>query len=109
MRSHNDMLSRSSRTRLAIGVGLVVAITVGTLVFSAANAATKRTSGPAKTDESVYRCRSASGQMFFGQNIPPECMDMDVEVLDSSGRVVRVIPGRAALEQIEQQKAAEEA
>ena len=109
MRSHNDMLSRSNRTRLAIGVGLAVAIAVGTLVFSAANAATKRTSGPSKTDESVYRCRSASGQMFFGQNIPPECMDMDVEVLDSSGRVVRVIPGRAALEQIEQQKAAEDA
>jgi Domain of unknown function (DUF4124) len=48
---------------------------------------------PLKQEE-VYRCRDAKGQSYFGQNIPPECMDADVEVLDGSGRVVRVIPGK---------------
>jgi len=36
-------------------------------------------------------------------------MDLDVEVLDNSGRVVRVIPGRRSLEQLAAQKAAEDA
>lgn len=59
--------------------------------------------------ESVYRCRDARGQSHFGQSIPAACMDLDVEVLDNAGRVVRVIPGRRSLEQIAAQKAAEEA
>lgn len=67
-------------------------------------AATKSASG-----EAVYRCRDAKGQSHFGQAIPEKCLDQDVEVLDSSGRVVRVIPGRRSLEQVAQQKAAEEA
>jgi len=67
-------------------------------------AATKSASG-----EAVYRCRDARGQSHFGQAIPEKCLDQDVEVLDSSGRVVRVIPGRRSLEQVAQQKAAEEA
>ena len=58
--------------------------------------------------ESVYRCRDARGQSHFGQNIPAACMDLDVEVLDNTGRVVRVIPGRRSLGQIAAQKAAEE-
>jgi hypothetical protein len=58
--------------------------------------------------EEVYRCRDAKGQSYFGQNIPPECMDADVEVLDGSGRVVRVIPGKLALEAMAAQKHAEE-
>ena len=48
---------------------------------------------PPKQEE-VYRCRDAKGQAYFGQNIPPECMDADVEVLDGSGRVLRVLPGK---------------
>jgi len=67
-------------------------------------AATRSASG-----ESVYRCRDARGQSHFGQAIPEKCLDQDVEVLDGSGRVVRVIPGRRSLEQVAQQKAAEEA
>jgi hypothetical protein len=59
--------------------------------------------------EEVYRCRDAKRQSYFGQNIPPECMDADVEVLDASGRVVRVIPGKVALEGVAAQKNAEEA
>jgi len=60
-------------------------------------------------DEYVYRCKSASGHSFFGQNIPPECMGADVEVIDKTGRVVRLIPGAKSLEQIAAQKAADEA
>jgi hypothetical protein len=59
--------------------------------------------------EVVYRCKDARGQSYFGQNIPPECMDADVEVLDNTGRVVRVLPGRLALEAVTAQMAAEEA
>lgn len=63
----------------------------------------------ARGKESVYRCRDARGQSHFGQNIPPACMDLDVEVLDNAGRVIRVMPGRRSLEQLATQKAAEEA
>jgi hypothetical protein len=59
--------------------------------------------------ESVYRCRSAAGQMYVGQAIPDECMDQDVQVLDAHGRVVRTIPGRHALQQQAQEKAAQDA
>lgn len=65
-------------------------------------------SNPVAGDE-VYRCRDARGQSHFAQAIPPACMDLDVEVLDSSGRVVRTIPGRRTMEQMAAQKAAEDA
>jgi hypothetical protein len=64
---------------------------------------------PAGNKESVYRCRDSRGQSHFGQSIPEECMDLDVEVLDNSGRVMRVIPGRRSLEQLAAQKATEDA
>ena len=73
-----------------------------------ADAATKRQSGPKKTSKEIYRCRDASGQPHMGQNIPAPCMDLDIEVLDTTGRVVRVIPGRAAMEQMTAQKSAEQ-
>jgi hypothetical protein len=76
---------------------LWVAVFCGTLLAAAAaGAATKKSkTGPGK--EAYYRCKDANGQSYFGQSIPPECMDLDVEVLDSSGRVVRVMEGRASL------------
>ena len=58
--------------------------------------------------EEVYRCRNSKGPFEYGQSIPAVCMDQDVEVVDESGRVVRVIPGRRSLEQVAAQKAAEE-
>jgi hypothetical protein len=80
------------------------------LASAPAAAAAKRKSTKSRTvnQEEVYRCRDAKGQSYFGQNIPPECMDADVEVLDRSGRVVRVIPGKLALEAVAAQKNAEE-
>jgi len=72
-------------------------------------AATTPATLAAASGEAVYRCRDSRGQSHFGQAIPEKCLEQDVEVLDSSGRVVRVIPGRRSLEQVAQQKAAEEA
>jgi hypothetical protein len=63
----------------------------------------------AQSREAFYRCRDAKGRTYVGQNIPAECMDADVEVLDMGGRVLRIIPGRASLEVVAAQKAAEDA
>ena len=73
---------------------------------AASKKAAKKSTNPS---EVVYRCKDAKGQSYFGQNIPPECMEADIEVLDDTGRVVRVIPGRQSLEVIEAQRAAEAA
>jgi hypothetical protein len=80
------------------------------LVAGTARAATKATrpNQTARTHEAAYRCRDAKGHAYVGQNIPAECMDVDVEVLDSTGRVVRTIPGRGSLETIAAQKAADD-
>jgi hypothetical protein len=61
------------------------------------------------SSEEVYRCRDANGRSIYGQAIPAPCMEQDVEVLDESGRVLRVIPGRRSLEQIAARKAQEDA
>lgn len=92
---------------------------LGTAAFAAAalllavpplaDAATKKKKSPAASTEEVFRCRDARGQSHFGQAIPEECLDQDVEVLDETGRVVRVIPGRRSLEQIAAQKEQEQA
>jgi hypothetical protein len=63
---------------------------------------------PPSGDE-VYRCRDVNGRFVYGQAIPAPCMEQDVEVLDGSGRVVRVIPGRRTLEEAAAQKAQEDA
>ncbi len=59
--------------------------------------------------EEVYRCRDANGRYVYGQSIPAPCMEQDVEVLDGTGRVVRVIPGRHSLEAAAAQKSQEDA
>jgi hypothetical protein len=102
--------SSSAAGRLLLGVAAVGLLLGGALGAGDAAAAQKRKSqGKSLSDNYVYRCKSASGHSFFGQNIPPECMDADVEVLDETGRVVRVIPGAKSLEQLAAQKAADEA
>lgn len=80
------------------------------LATSPAAAATKsRSTSSSAPAGSFYRCKSAAGQSFVGQDIPPECIGTDVEVLDRSGRVIRVITGQRSDEQIDQQKAEMEA
>ena len=91
---------------LAVAAATLVAVAGSPVAAAAAKKAGKKSVAPT---EAVYRCRDAKGQSYFGQNIPPECMEADVEVLDNTGRVVRVIPGRLALEAVTAQMAAEEA
>jgi hypothetical protein len=89
----------------------ILAITAAALLLTApavVPAAGKR-DGKGVSSEEVYRCRNSKGQFEYGQSIPAVCMDQDVEVVDESGRVVRVIPGRRSLEQVAAQKAAEDA
>jgi hypothetical protein len=111
-----DPLTASSPAPVRVRLGVVVALLLVACALAAgvADAAQSKpkkgkSSGPSLTDENIYRCKSASGQSFFGQNIPPECMGADVEVLDQSGRVVRMIPGTKSLEQLAAQKAADDA
>jgi hypothetical protein len=106
--SLNDSARTSRLLRLGVIAGLLLLL--GALAAGVADAAQKKKpSGKSLTDEYVYRCKSESGHSFFGQNIPPECMGADVEVLDNTGRVVRMIPGTKSLEQIAAQKAADDA
>jgi len=79
------------------------------LALPADAAARKGQSRVTKSQEAAYRCRDANGRTIIAQSIPAECMDADIEVLDNTGRVVRIIPGREALAEIEAQKAAQAA
>lgn len=99
---------RTSPRQVRFLAGLAALLAVA-LVSVPAVAAKKQPKSRTVNLEEVYRCRDAKGQSYFGQNIPPECMDADVEVLDGSGRVVRVIPGKFALEAVAAQKNDEEA
>jgi hypothetical protein len=105
--SSNEPIRASRLLRLGVIAGLLLLL--GALAAGVADAAQKKKTGKTLQDEYVYRCKSASGHSFFGQNIPPECMGADVEVIDETGRVVRMIPGTKSLEQMAAQKAAEEA
>ena len=96
------------RARVASGGAALLAIAIlGALVAGVADAASRNT--PKQSTEEMYRCKAVNGRTYVSQAIPAECMDIDVEVLDATGRVVRVIPGRQSLEQIAQQKAAADA
>ena len=59
--------------------------------------------------EAFYRCRDARRHQHLGQSIPEECMDLDVEILDDRGRVIRIVPGRESLEEEARRKAEAEA
>jgi hypothetical protein len=93
--------------RDASGAALLAIAIIGALVAGIADAAGRNT--PKQSTEEMYRCKAVNGRTYVSQAIPAECMDIDVEVLDATGRVVRVIPGRQSLEQIAQQKAAADA
>jgi hypothetical protein len=90
----------------------ILAATIAALLVTAAPPALAARKTPASQEphsEAMYRCRDAQGRLQVGQSIPPECMDLDVEVLDRNGQVTRTIPGRRSLEQLSQQKAVEDA
>jgi len=91
---------RLRRTAALVAAALLVAPV-------AADAARKKSTPLA--NEEVYRCRDASGRFIYGQAIPAPCMEQDIEVLDGTGRLLRVIPGRRSMEQAAAQKAQEDA
>jgi hypothetical protein len=98
------------RTIPKTGHALAAATLVAMVAGGPAIAASGKTQGKKSVapTEVVYRCKDAKGQSYFGQNIPAECMEADIEVLDNTGRVVRMIPGRHSLEAIAAQQAAAE-
>ena len=51
----------------------------------------------------------SQGRAYVGQSIPEECLEQDIEVIDTGGRVVRIIPGRKSLEGLAARKAADDA
>jgi hypothetical protein len=108
MRAVTRLTGPPAPGRARLGAASILLLVLGALVFGVADAATRKKSA-SKKDEYVYRCKSETGHSFFGQNIPPECMGADVEVIDGTGRVVRMIPGQKTLEQIDAQQAAEAA
>ncbi|MGI9245541.1 MAG: hypothetical protein ACR2I8_02390 [Steroidobacteraceae bacterium] len=88
------------RARIAGAAVLLLIALLGALV-GVANAS-------GVSEGSVYRCRGSSGQRIVSQSLPAECAGVDVDVIDASGRVVRVIPGAKSQEQLATEKAAEE-
>lgn len=82
---------------------VLLSLASGSPAAAAAGSARSKSRGPAA--EAFYRCRDAQGQTHFGQSIPPECMNLDVEVLDASGRVVRRIDGAVAMQRRVQEQA----
>jgi hypothetical protein len=95
----------AKRARLLAGT---VSVLVAVLAVAPAAAATGKRKSKSP-EEIVYRCRDAKGQSYFGQSIPAECMEADVEVLDETGRVVRIVPGRRTLEETAALRTGEEA
>jgi hypothetical protein len=91
---------RLRRATIPAAAALLLAVPV---LVNAAN------QGQPPSGEEVYRCRDANGRFVYGQAIPAPCMEQDIEVLDGSGRVVRLIPGRRSLEEAAAQKAQEDA
>jgi hypothetical protein len=83
----------------------VAAALVAVLAAEPVLAVTRPKNSANDTHEAFYRCKNERGLSFIGQSIPAECMEADVDVLDSSGRLVRVIPGRRSQAQLAQQKA----
>jgi hypothetical protein len=93
-------------SKLQVLVRILVAAAVALpLTGTVALAAKPSKTGASQSGEAFYRCRNEQGRLFVGQAIPAECMDTDVDVLDKAGRVVRTIPGRRSMEQVNQQKA----
>jgi hypothetical protein len=89
-------MSRQLRKRNANGGLWIAGLTALLIAAAPAVAATKKPKA-SSTKEAFYRCKDANGQPYYGQSVPPECMNRDIEVVDANGRVVRIIEGQASL------------
>jgi hypothetical protein len=95
------------RLRRALSVAAMAVLLA--LPSAALPASKSKSKGKPLASGEVYRCRDERGQYQYGQSIPPICMNQDVEVVDKTGRVLRVIAGPQSVEQAEALRAAEEA
>ena len=108
-------MTKPSQLTRRVCSALLGGVTLVAVCASPAAAATKK-KPQSKAHEAVYRCKDANGQSHFGQSIPAICIGRDIEVLDSTGRVVRRIDSAEVLaararqqEQAEADKRAAEA
>jgi Domain of unknown function (DUF4124) len=81
-----------TRNLTATGLAGLALVSLGAAPALAAKRKPKVT-----TQEAVYRCRDENGQSHYGQSIPAVCLGRDIEVLDSTGRLVRRIDSAAVL------------
>lgn len=81
-------------------------IAIGLLIVLAGPATTPAS---AATGEAFFRCRDAKGQTYFGDSMPPQCQDLDTEVLSVNGNLLRTIDGIASRAAREQSRSADEA
>jgi hypothetical protein len=93
-----------SLCRLALLSTLAVAIAVPAAAQSRRSNTTDNTGR-----EAFYRCRDASGQVHYGDGMPPACQGFDTEVLDNRGMLLRVIEGEATRNERLKREAAEAA
>jgi len=80
----------------------IVLLVAATLVLAAPDASAQ-----------TYRCVGKDGKKYYGQTLPPQCLGMPVEVLNSRGRVIKRIDEKAeaaerAAKEAEAKKKAEE-
>jgi hypothetical protein len=74
-----------SSVRTSLAALLTVTIAVAMPVRAAQKSSSDR--------EAFYRCRDANGQVHYGDSMPQACRDLDTEVLNQHGMVVREIEG----------------
>lgn len=75
--------------RSSVRTSLVPILMAAVAISAPVGAAQK----PSTDREAFYRCRDAKGQVHYGDSMPAECHDMDTEVLNQRGMVVREIEG----------------
>lgn len=80
------------RAKLVLS-GCVLALTVTAVTASAA--------------PNLYRYRDANGTLVIGASVPPEYVNNGYEILNSSGRVIQVVPRAPTPEEIAAREAAE--
>ena len=58
--------------------------------------------------QTTYRCTGKDGKKYYGQSVPPQCLGMPVELLDSQGMVTRRIDASASAAEREKKAAEDE-
>lgn len=96
-----------SSVRKSLATLVTTAMVVALPVEAAQKQSARRSAG--ESHESVFRCRDAKGQVHYGDSLPPECHDLDTEVLDQNGMIVREIEGSRSREARLGREAAEKA